>query len=463
MVKFSRENFTICFIYCIFVVHYSVIFTFFMLLRVLLKNFLSFDDEVQFDMFPNPKRTLLSSHIYTDKAVPVLKQAAIFGQNGAGKSNLVKGIKFIKSFALQKDFIKSIDIDRYFFKLKPNNDLNPIYLAIEFEFENRYYFYEIEIGHKSVTKEALYETFPLEEKFELVFERRKSKVRYSESEPVDEVIGNATESLLSKNPQSSLMALNKDFPIITDVRIKNANKWLRGYLEIIGVKSVIPTLIEILHHDSKLMNFTKEMVLNLEVGVSNFVLSDEEYESWAQHNSRFLRHIPNNLEGVSAINLNENDSPRWYIEVEDGIRKVYQLIFDNIGKDGYIGKLDAASQSDGTLRALMLLPALYFASKIGKTIVVDEINYCLSPSMVKGLVGYFSKMPDTNGQLIFTTHDVQLLDEKEILRSDEVWFVDKKDGATFIYTHNDFKEHHSISMYKGYNEGRFGAIRFINL
>lgn len=105
-------------------------------------------------------------------------------------------------------------------------------------------------------------------------------------------------------------------------------------------------------------------------------------------------------------------------------------------------------QSDGTLRALTLLPALYYACKQGKTVVVDEINCCLSPTMVKGIVEYFAKTADTNGQLIFTTHDNQLLDERDILRSDEIWFVDKREGASVIYSHNDFKEHHTISPFR---------------
>ena len=151
------------------------------------------------------------------------------------------------------------------------------------------------------------------------------------------------------------------------------------------------------------------------------------------------------------------------INVENGVRKVYQLIFDNIGKGGFVGTLDTSMQSDGTLRALTLLPALYYACKQGKTVVVDEINCCLSPTMVKGIVEYFAKTADTNGQLIFTTHDNQLLDERDILRSDEIWFVDKREGASVLYSHNDFKEHHTISPFRGYNEGRYGAIRFVNL
>jgi AAA15 family ATPase/GTPase len=61
-----------------------------MLLRVIVQNFLSFFEPVQFDMFPNMKKETFESHIYRNQQIPVLKQAALFGPNGSGKSNFVK-------------------------------------------------------------------------------------------------------------------------------------------------------------------------------------------------------------------------------------------------------------------------------------------------------------------------------------------------------------------------------------
>jgi AAA15 family ATPase/GTPase len=55
---------------------------------------MSFYGETEFDMFPNIKREKFSRHIYADMAVPVLKQAAIYGANGSGKSNFIKAIVF---------------------------------------------------------------------------------------------------------------------------------------------------------------------------------------------------------------------------------------------------------------------------------------------------------------------------------------------------------------------------------
>lgn len=432
-----------------------------MILRVILKNFLSFNEEVQFDMFPNRKRTALSNHIMVlDGKLSVLKMAAIYGLNGAGKSNLIKGLEFFRAFALDKNFAKNVELSKFYYLLKSDAGTEPMSLAVEFEQQKRFFFYEIELTDKYVAKESLYESFPQEGRLDLIFERKNHNVKFAKK--VDDTIMAATKNMLAKNPLSSLLALNGEFPIISDSRCKFATKWFREQLEIIGVHSFLPTLIDLLREDQQMMDFVRGLVYNLEVGVNDMNLQETDFDSWAQTHVALAKNISGNLDKVQSMSLNANTTPVLSINVEDGVRKVYQLIFDNVGKNGFVGRLDTNMQSDGTLRALILLPALYYACKLGKTVVVDEINCCLSPTMVKGIVEYFAKT-DTNGQLIFTTHDNQLLDERDILRSDEIWFVDKREGASVLYSHNDFKEHHTISPFRGYSEGRYGAIRFVNL
>ncbi len=433
-----------------------------MLLRLIIKNFLSFDDEVQFDMFPNMKRTQLANHIYTGMCdVPLLKQAAIYGQNGAGKSNLVKALEFIRAFALNKDFAKSIEINKFFYLLKDNVNQEPISLSLEFEQNRHFFFYEIEIDTKKVVKEGLFESFPKEGRLDLIYERKHRDVAFAKD--VDITIMNAIKNLLAKNSLSSLLALNGEFPIVADERCALAAKWFKTKLEIIGVHSFLPTLIDLLRDNKPMMEFVRGLVHKLDVGVNGVELQESDFDTWAKQHIAIAKNLPDDIDKVKSMSLNANTTPVLSINIKDGVRKVYQIIFDNVGRNGVVGHLDTSMQSDGTLRALTLLPALFYACKLGKTVVVDEINCCLSPTMVKGIVEYFAKTEETNGQLIFTTHDNQLLDEKDILRSDEIWFVDKREGASVIYSHNDFKEHHTISPYRGYNEGRYGAIRFVKL
>lgn len=434
-----------------------------MLLRLLINNFLSFDEEMQFDMFPNMKRTSLATHIYTENQIPVLKQAAIYGQNGAGKSNIVKALEFIKAFAINKSFLQNIEVDKFFYRLKPDFESNPISLVVEFENNKQYFIYSIEIGVKEIKQEMLCESFPLDGNFKVIYNREGNEIEYSEDVQIEKTVLTATKTLVKKNPLSSVMALNREFPIIQDKRCYIATSWFEKKLEIIGVNSIIPSLIDLLRTNEKIMEFSKELIPSLAVGVQDINVVDEDFDNWAQHHIQLANSLPEGIDKVKNLSLNSNSTPILSIKAENSIKKVYQLMFEHSGKNGFIGNLDASSQSDGTLRALTLLPALYCATKMNKTVVIDEINCCLSPTMVKGIVEYFANTGNTNGQLIFTTHDNQLLDEKNLLRSDEVWFVDKKEGASILYSHNDFKEHHTISMMRGYNEGRFGAIRFINL
>ena len=101
-----------------------------MLLRFKIQNFLSFYKEASFDMFPNTKREKLSHHIHNEE-VPLLKQAAIYGANGAGKSNFVKAIQFLRHFIKEEDFLKNIDVEDYFFQLVAKKE-DKISFEIEF-------------------------------------------------------------------------------------------------------------------------------------------------------------------------------------------------------------------------------------------------------------------------------------------------------------------------------------------
>lgn len=434
-----------------------------MLLRLILKNFLSFDDEMQFDMFPNMKRTLLSNHIYKQHSVPLLKQAAIYGPNAGGKSNLVKALEFLRAFVINKDFLKNLEIEKFYYLLKNDAKKEPISLSIEFfaQKQRKYLFYEIEVTTESIKKECLYESVPEKGELNLVYKRELKEVNFSKE--VDDKTNEITKMMLAKNPLSSLLSIYDEIPLLSpDPRCKTATKWFKENLEIIGIHSFSPLLIDLLRKNEEIMSFASKLVNKLDIGVSGLNIQETDFDTWAQSHLNMAKKISNDLDDIKSLSLNENNTPVLSIDIENGIKKVYQLIFNNMGKNGFKGTFEPNMQSDGTLRALTLLPALYYACKEAKVVVVDEINFCLSPTMVKGIVEYFANN-NSNGQFIFTTHDIQLLDEESILRSDEIWFVDKREGASVLYTHNDFKEHHTISRQKGYNEGRYGAIRFVKL
>ncbi len=432
-----------------------------MLLRFILQNFLSFKDIVQFDMFPNPKRTTNMGHLYQECGVAILKQAAIYGSNGAGKSNLVKGLSFIRDFVLNKDFLDKTEIAKYFFALMPEPKNNPIEMAVEFIAKNKKaYIYQIRISENGIQEENLYISHLGKAKHESIYHRALENIEFSfeTSNEIKELVNR----LLQRNPRSSFLALNHEFPAIINQHVAEAFSWFSEYLVVISTNSTIPTLINMMRSDGPLRSFTEEMLKNLCLGISGLDIETEEADEWiAKHASEIPEQALDSLKENEVIARMENERQALTIFSEEGVKKIGRFVFNQFGPNGHVGKMDIAAQSDGTVRLLTLLPAIYDAVKKGKTIVIDEINYKMHPSLVLGLVEYFARNTNTNGQLIFTTHETSLMEEKNLLRNDEVWFVDKKNGTSMLYSLNDFKFHHSLSVRNGYLDGRFGAKPFI--
>ncbi len=95
--------------------------------------------------------------------------------------------------------------------------------------------------------------------------------------------------------------------------------------------------------------------------------------------------------------------------------------------------------------------------------MVDELDRSLHPILSKTLVKMFNepKINKNNAQLIFTTHDTILLDAKMLSR-DQVWFTEKDKSMTKLYSLSDFRSREDESSQKGYLQGRYGGIPFIN-
>ena len=104
---------------------------------------------------------------------------------------------------------------------------------------------------------------------------------------------------------------------------------------------------------------------------------------------------------------------------------------------------------------------MLFRSGADCTFIIDEIEQSIHPLIMKEIIKKFGDDPRTTGQLIFSTHDVNLLDQ-EIFRQDEIWFAEKNAvGASRLYPLSDYKEHATIDIEKGYLAGRYGGVPYL--
>ncbi len=121
---------------------------------------------------------------------------------------------------------------------------------------------------------------------------------------------------------------------------------------------------------------------------------------------------------------------------------------------------DIREESDGTRRMIDLIEILCAAqAKSKRTYVIDEVDRSLHPHLTHRLVETFLRLAKGGEtQLIVTTHESHLMD-LELLRRDEIWFVDKnKTGASSLYSLEEYNERFDRKVDKAYLEGRYGAI-----
>ena len=125
------------------------------------------------------------------------------------------------------------------------------------------------------------------------------------------------------------------------------------------------------------------------------------------------------------------------------------------GKENIL--FDISEESDGTVRILDLIEVLL--SGENKTYVIDELDRCLHPSLTcKFVETYLQLAAERNIQLIVTTHESRLLDF-DILRRDEVWFINKRiTGESDIYSLEEYNTRFDQKIDKAYLDGRYGGV-----
>ncbi|KYH25963.1 hypothetical protein CLTEP_28020 [Clostridium tepidiprofundi DSM 19306] len=123
-----------------------------------------------------------------------------------------------------------------------------------------------------------------------------------------------------------------------------------------------------------------------------------------------------------------------------------------------------SEESDGTRKYFGILGPFLDVLKNGYTMVINELDMKLHTLLVIQLVKLFldPSINKNNAQLIFTTHDTNLLDV-DILRRDQIWFTEKKeDKSTDLYSLYDFgKVRKNDKIEKRYLQGKYGAIPFL--
>lgn len=379
----------------------------------------------------------------TNEYLRLLKSAAIYGANASGKSNLGAAFKFVKNFVLgsSKDSQSGERINVEPFLLSDETFDQPSFFEVMFIAEGTYYRYGFEVDQQKVHAEWLFH-IPRSRESRL-FERKGQVITLSG-------VFKEGKGLVEKTRTNALflsVAAQFNGPIAQRILA-----WFRNLKIISGLE------------DASLMGYTlhclkdhtyREDILHL-IKTLDTGISDIEVES-----TRFLDALPSDMPETIKQEFLKLES------LKDAEALSVAMLHQRYNPDGIATGLESFSlseqESEGTQKLVAFSGPIFDVLKHGHVFVVDEFDARFHPLITRELISLFHA-PATNpynAQLIFMTHDTNLLD-RSLFRRDQIWFTEKnRQGATTLYSLAEFKVRNDASFEKDYIRGKYGAIPFI--
>lgn len=407
-------------------------------------------------------------HIIKGDGVDLLKLNAIYGANGAGKSNLISSLSVLRDFLIDGEM--PIDLITETFRFDKESASKDVYLGIEFIKEEVPYYYGLTINQGVIIEEELQISGLGKTEDKQLF-LRTDKIGEKNLEIIfsTEVQEDKEAALFSSFLKNEILERNKPVLFFMKNRqnkvfepFKNALEWFEKNFEIIMPYSKPGGLVLQLERNKDFLAFAVEIMKSFNTGIQDIHIDTIPLEDYfGEDNKQEADRITAELKAKAGkVKFIRNRFEEVVFVLEDNKPMAKRISFSHSEDNGF-AKFQFSEESDGTRRLIEYLPALFNAVSKCKTYVIDEIERSIHPLLIKELSRKFSLDKDTKGQLIFSTHESNLLDQ-EIFRPDEIWFAEKNnEGATELYALSEFKEHHTIDIRKGYLNGRYGGIPFL--
>ena len=410
-----------------------------MLLQFYFSNYRSFEGEGILDMRASGSNEL-SSHIRNTLNEKVLPVTAIYGANASGKSSVFEAFQFmalcvLESLSFSDDNKKNpykLKVDSFKFsesREKPSEfEINYIDKK---EKKEKYYNYGFKIDNSGILEEYLASNTKTgvkrNEDYTYIFKRERNQKLYLDSS-VEKFRENLEISLKDK---TLLVSLGAKLNIDEFIRVRT---WFIN--------------TEVINFSNSLYGALLENILP-----NNIIESEEVRKNLVSFINSFDDSIIDiEVEKISAIDENDKDNYRVFtIHKSD--------------KGTSTARISMNEESSGTKKMFSLYQTLLDVLEKGGVFFADELDIKLHPLLMRNILLTFTdkEKNSNNAQLIFTTHNTIYMD-MDLLRRDEIWFVEKDNGVSKLYSLDDItnekgeKVRKDSNYEKHYLLGNYGAI-----
>jgi AAA15 family ATPase/GTPase len=411
-----------------------------MLIEFKISNFRSIRDTQKFSMVASTSKDLSQNICLSDfdENLHLIRSAAIYGPNASGKTTLIRALAFMKELVVNsaKESQQGEKIQVESFSFDKEHRTQPSEFEITFSKENICYQYGFIVDENRIIKEWLF-AYPGNHQQKWFIRQYDIKMD-SYTWSFSRLFKGQKESWKTSTRNNALF-LSTAIQLNSD-QLNPVFTWFQK--DLIVIRDIERPYLNRQNIAQIKTSTGKKLILKY------LAVADQSIVDVLLENKEIPEDIFSTLKGMPQ-------------EIKDRLKK------EGIPKVNFVHPLetiiDFDAESEGTRRLFSLAGLWVDALENDRVLVIDELGNSMHPLLVKFLIGLIcsSEINKKNAQLIFSTHDISLLNS-EIFRRDQIWFVEKdKNYATQIYPLLDFQTRKQEALAKGYLQGRYGALPYI--
>lgn len=419
-----------------------------------IRNFYSLRDEQTLSFIPTNDDT--SRDIYTEEVadgVSLLKIGFIYGANASGKTNILKALDFFSQFMVNDGLNKGDEIGVVPFLLDDVSDKERTQFEMSFYLNREKYKLNLVLDNKVIYEETL-------QVYSSVQPTLLYKRTYNPEKDATDIVFGGKVGLVKKSREAIEGNTFNKRTVIAAFGKSNVEKSRLNLVYDFFSQKIAP----IMYPQSSLMSFTKRRITRDRDGrLKRFILhflkaSDFNISDIAIHEEEVS--ITPEMELVIKNTSAMPEKAKEEI-LKKGTLRSDEMFFVHHTSNGD-KELDEELESRGTKRYMGLATILYDLLVHGVILPIDEIESSIHYELLSYFIKVFLVNSKRGGQLIVSTHDINLLDE-DYIRRDVIWFTDKNDcGETQLIRLSTLGLHKTLSVYNAYRQEKLVNLPFLD-
>ena len=377
----------------------------------------------------------------------LLKLALIYGANASGKTSVLKALDFLRSMVLSPLGKKTDTLNFEPFLFDPLTPQQPTVLAIEFIQGEHVYYYEVAFTKTAVLKEVLKQSGKKIFSRSTDIEKQYASIEFAKGTGV----GKAAKEALEANTLWNNTVLGGYLKTNVQVEaLKEVTNWFENYLnQIVLPKTELgPYITSFIDKGLIDKRMITDILQHADFHVSDIMIEKRDQDATDDLLKVIKRRIAVSEEQLSDLMSGKQKVRTVNVELEHTVNSVPYTIpykFESLGTQRYYG-----------LAGLLIL----LLTNV-KSFSIDELESSLHPDLYKHfLLTFLSNAKQS--QLIATTHNREVMDNRDLFRNDAIWFTQKGEAAaTELYSLADFDTsvvRDTSNVLNAYKAGKLGAV-----